>query len=280
MTTHQMLAKVRDLPPISTAALQLVSLLDKPEASNEDIIRVLRQDSVLTAKLLRVCNSSALALKEQVTSVDQAVLLLGYAQIFRTVMAIALRGPLSVPMPAPTPENANLWRHCLLAATAAEMLVGDGMDFGVDSSTAFTAGLLHDIGKLITNQFLTEEYSGAMQRRIAEGMPPVQAEREVWGTDHAEVGTGLMYLWRLPEAIVEAVARHHQPVLKPRPRLSALACFANCIAHQADLQLLRNPGSENMDDLCVALDFNPKATEEFVKRVQQSVEATDSASAF
>lgn len=233
MTAHQMLAKVRDLPPVSTAALQLISLLDQTETPNEDIIRVLRQDSVLTAKLLRLCNSSAMALSEKVTSVDQAVFLLGRVQIFQMVMALAFRGPLTVPLRANPAETAALWHHSLSAAIAAERAVGEGLKLDVGDSEAFTVGLLHDIGKLVTTQFATEETSNAMRALVARGLSGVEAEREIWGTDHAEVGTGLLYLWRLPEEIVEAVARHHQPVLAPHPRLSALACFANRAAHLA-----------------------------------------------
>jgi putative nucleotidyltransferase with HDIG domain len=280
MTAHQMLAKVRDLPPISSAALELVTLLDKPDVSNDDIIRALRQDGVLTVKLLRMCNSSAMALKEKVTSVDQAVLLVGYAQIFRMVMAIALRGPLSIPFPAPSPESATLWRHSLLAATSAELAVNHGLDIGVDSSTAFTVGLLHDIGKLITTQFLTEENSTAMRQLIFEGMTPVAAEREIWGADHAEVGTGLMYLWRLPEVIVEAVALHHRPALTPRPRLSAVACLANHIAHRTEVHLPLGSVGEDLTELCSALRLSQDKVEALVVETRESVETTFLATAF
>src|SRR5438093_1490187 len=85
MTAHQMLAKVRNLPPISMAALELAGLLDGAETNNEELVAVLKRDSVLTAKLLRACNSAALALNEPVASVDQAVFVLGHNQISQMV---------------------------------------------------------------------------------------------------------------------------------------------------------------------------------------------------
>ena len=99
MTAHEMVAKVRNLPPVSHAALKLVSLLDQPDAGNDEVVDVLKNDSVLTAKLLRACNAPAVGLAEPVTSVDQAVLILGHNQIMQMVTALAFGGPMSVQLP-------------------------------------------------------------------------------------------------------------------------------------------------------------------------------------
>jgi putative nucleotidyltransferase with HDIG domain len=233
MTASQMLAKVRTLPPISNAALELGRLLGRVDSSNEDVVRILKQDPVLTAKLLRACNSSALGLKQRIASVDQALLILGHGQVFQMVTALAFRDPLAAPLPAYGLQNNDLWRHCLLSAKAGEIAVADGLDVGIDRSMAFTIGLLHDLGKLITGEFLTRQALIAIREHVVEGYPPVQAEREVLGTDHAEVGATLLYLWRLPEPLIEAISLHHQPVLQPEPRPSALAWLADRLAHLA-----------------------------------------------
>jgi putative nucleotidyltransferase with HDIG domain len=228
-----MLAKVRDLPRISRAALQLGNMLGCPEIDNEQVVRVLKQDSVLTAKLLRACNSPALGLKKGVASVDQAVLILGHNEVSQMVTALAFGGCLAMPLRAYGLAADDLWRHSLLAATAAQIVVTGGLDFEVDSSVAFTVGLLHDIGKLITNEFLTRQSSLALRRQITQGRSLVEAERDVLGTDHCEVGAALLYIWRLPDPIVEAVGLHHQKVLQLQPQLPVLACFANALAHRA-----------------------------------------------
>lgn len=232
MTAHEMVAKVRSLPPVSHAALRLVSLLDRPDASNNEVVEVLKNDSVLTAKLLRACNSPAVGLAEKVTSVDQAVLILGYNQILQMVTALAFGGAMSVQLPGYAIEAEELWRHSLIAASSAELLVKSGVGIG-EPAAAFTVGMLHDIGKLVMAQFLTEESQAAVRSRIAAGMASADAERETFGADHAEVGACLLYLWRLPEEIVEAVANHHRPAFEPELRLSAVAHVANCLAHLA-----------------------------------------------
>jgi putative nucleotidyltransferase with HDIG domain len=230
MTAHEMVAKARSLPPVSQAALKLVALLDRPDAGNEQVVEVLKHDSVLTAKLLRACNSPAMGLEEPVTSVDQAVFFLGHNQIFQLVTTLAFGGAMAVELPGYSIQASELWRHSLIAASAAEIVIRNDVEVA-DAATGFTAGLLHDIGKLVMGQLLDDELRSAIRGRIAMGRASSEAEREVVGTDHAEVGACLLHVWRVPEEIVEAVANHHHPVLEPAVRLSAVAYIANCLAH-------------------------------------------------
>src|ERR1700743_384439 len=152
MTAYELVAKVKNLPPISQAALQLVNLLDEPAVSNEDVEQVLKDDNALTAKLLGALTSPYLGLEEPVSSVDQAVLILGHHQILHIVLTLAFGGAMAVPLTGYAVEANELWRHSLTSATAAEFLVSNAFDLNVDPPVAFTVGLLHDIGKLVLNQ--------------------------------------------------------------------------------------------------------------------------------
>jgi putative nucleotidyltransferase with HDIG domain len=234
MTASQIVAKTKHLPPVSQAALRLVGLLGQAEVSNEDIVHVLKYDNVLTAKLLRACNSPIYGLQEPVASVDQAVLLLGHNQLLQIVLNLAFGSAMAVPLPGYAVAASELWRHSLITAAAAETALNQGLPVEADPAVAFTAGLLHDIGKLILNEALTVEAQFAIRKRVSEAQQSrVVAEKEVTGTDHAEVGACLLQQWRLPETILEAVAHHHQPALEPKPRLSAVIHLANCLAHLA-----------------------------------------------
>ena len=231
-TAFEMISSVKNLPPVSQAALRLVSLLDQPTVSNDDVVQVLKYDNVLTAKLLRACNSPYFGLEEPVRSVDQAVLILGHQQILHIVLTLAFGGAMMTPLPGYAVEANELWHHSLITATAGEVVASDFSEMNVEPSVAFTAGLLHDIGKLVMGQTLTPEMQQAIRSLIARGnISRVDAERQVLGTDHAEVGASLLQSWRLPEDIVEAVAHHHAPVLQPSPRFSVVTHVANCIAH-------------------------------------------------
>jgi putative nucleotidyltransferase with HDIG domain len=277
MTARELVTKVKHLPPVSHAALRLVSLLGQPLASNEDVVQVLRFDNVLTAKLLRACNSPALGLREPVASIDQAVLILGHNQILQMVLNLAFGTAMAVPLPGYAVAASELWRHSLITAAASEAAIVSGVGFDADPAVAFTAGLLHDIGKLVLNEVLTVEAQFSIRQLISSaGRSRVEAEQEVTGTDHAEVGACLLTDWRLPEDIIEAVAHHHRPAVQPRLRLSALVHLANCVAHLAGSA----PGWEAYavradDQVAAALNLSPTILETLVLNVQDSFERMD-----
>lgn len=275
MSPQDLVAQMRNLPPVSQAALKLVSLLDQPAVSNDEVVEVLKHDSVLTAKLLRACNSPALGLAEPVNSVDQAVFMLGYNQLLQMVTTLAFGGAMVVPLPGYTIAAQELWRHSLIAAAAAEILVAEQPHLA-EPATAFTVGLLHDIGKLVLGQCLDPASTQAVRRLIAEGLSGAEAEKAALGTDHAEVGARLLQLWRLPEDLIEAVANHHHPTANPRPQLSVVAHLANCLAHLAGA----TPGWEayalRTDPQVVQhLALTPEKLEHLLIRVRESFERMD-----
>ncbi len=234
MTALELVTKVKSLPPVSYAALKLVNLLEQASVSNDEVVQVLKCDNVLTAKLLRACNSPYFGLEEPVSSVDQAVFLLGHQQILHIVLTLAFGSAMVVPLPGYAVEANELWRHSLVTATAAETVVTEIPELNVDPAVAFTVGLLHDIGKLVLGQVLTPDFQADIHRQVElEKISRSEAEKVVLGTDHGEVGACLLQDWHLPGNIVEAVAHHHQPVLEPRPQLSVVTHLANSIAHLA-----------------------------------------------
>src|SRR5581483_5357662 len=145
MTPNELVQKVKNLPPVSHAALKLVSLIDQSEVDNNEIVQVLKYDDVLTAKLLRACNSSYFGLEEAVSSVDQAVFILGHQQILHIVLTLAFGSTMTISTPAHLLKVNELWQHSLVSATASEVLLDNVHSLNEEKSVAFTASLLHDI---------------------------------------------------------------------------------------------------------------------------------------
>ena len=277
MTAQELVAKVKNLPPVPHAALKLVSLLDQPAVSNTEVVQALRCDNVLTAKLLRACNSPYFGLAEPVGSVDQAVFILGHQQILHIVLTIAFGSAMVVPLPGYAVEASELWRHSLVTATASEMIANEFPDLNVEPPVAFTVGLLHDIGKLVLSQTLTADLQAEIRRQIEhEKFARSEAEKAVLGTDHGEVGAVLLHGWHLPDELVEAVANHHQPVFKPRPQLSVAAHLANCLAHLAGSA----PGWDGYavrisSEVVTSLAITPEQIEQLVFSVRESSERVE-----
>jgi putative nucleotidyltransferase with HDIG domain len=245
MTAIALVQKVKNFPPVSQAALKMISLLDNAVVDNEDIVQMLKYDNVLTAKLLKACNAPSFGQQEPVASVDQAVFILGHQQIHHIVMTLAFGSVMTVSSLAYTMEVNELWEHSVVSATASEIALDHVPQLKANPSVAFTASLLHDIGKLVFGQALSAEQLREI-RDLAERkqISGTEAEKEILGVDHSETGAVLLKSWKLPESIVEAVANHHQPVTKPEPRLSTLVHIANGLAHHAN-----PPPGQSMHDL-------------------------------
>jgi putative nucleotidyltransferase with HDIG domain len=232
MTAAEIISQVKELPMVSETARKLATLLNQPDTHRDDLIQTIRCDNVMTAKLLRVCNSAQSGLQSEVASVDQAVLLLGDDALYRLVCAIGFGGAMGFGLPGYAVEANGLWGHSLSAGMGAEYLAAVEAFGHFQPSIAFTAGLLHDIGKLVLNQILTPKSRTEIRAMIsAQSRSRVEAEKAVLGADHAEVGACLLQNWHLPEIIIEAVANHHAPTMRPAVRLSAVIYLADCAAH-------------------------------------------------
>jgi len=277
MNAETLIAQITDLPTPSPVIIKLMDLLHQTDVENEQVVRVVKSDGALCAKVLAACNSAAFGLAEPVASVEQAVFYLGYQQIFRIILALGVGKSLARALPAYLIDEQELWRHSLTAAVASEVMMAEGSSLEIEPSVAYTAGLLHDIGKLVLNQFLTPDSVTAIRSLVeSQQHSRVEAERAILETDHAEVGASLLKSWRLPEIIVEAVAHHHRPVLTPRPRLSAVVHVADCLAHQ----LSSSPGWDayalRVDERAVSsLGFSPEKIERLLISAHASLHCVE-----
>jgi putative nucleotidyltransferase with HDIG domain len=268
MTADQIIAGTKELPVVSETARKLTIQLNQPDLHRDELAKTLRCDNVLTAKLLRVCNSAECGAREPILSIDQALLILGDNMVFRMVCSIGFAGALGFAAPGYASEANGLWIHSLNTGVGAEYLAGVELFNDFPSATAFTAGLLHDIGKTVINQVLTPRDRAAIRNKIAEqSLSRIEAEKAVLGADHCEVGACLLKKWALPETIVEAVANHHAPVIKPAIQLSALVYLANSAAHFSNTA----PGWET--SLMESNIASAKALGLDVKKVEQIVAA-------
>ncbi|WP_414662186.1 HDOD domain-containing protein [Horticoccus sp. 23ND18S-11] len=232
MKAGELIARVRHLRSPSPSVTRLVAMLSSSETGNDEIVQVVRQDGVLCAKLLALCNSAALG-GSSIGSVEQAIFYLGYREVYRLVLSLGFGAALAPALPGYAMEPGALWRHSLLTAYITDPVLEALPAGGADASFAYTAGLVHDIGKIVLDHALDAVTKTAIREQIErDHCALIEAERDIIGSDHAEVGARLLESWRLPSVIVEAVANHHAPALLPRPRLSAVVHVADMLAHQ------------------------------------------------
>jgi len=212
---------VEALPPLPAVALRVMEVAQNPKSSASDLALVVSSDPGLSGRLLRVVNSAAYRRSREVTSVQEALVTLGFVQARNMAISSAIAGAYS-----PDALNAlfrieTFWRHSIAVAFKAAELAGQNRRLDVPS--AFTAGILHNMGRLAMFYADPAALDQAVAEAIARSVPIEQTERDLLGYDHAEVGGQLAAKWRLPEPIREAIANHHNEAV---PEGSLAGCVA------------------------------------------------------
>lgn len=223
--------QLRDLPSLSAVVVELLSSMEQDDIDAHVLGAKIAMDQSLTAKTLRLANSSFYGMSSKVTSIHQAIAVLGVHSIRTLVTACAVTD--SFPAGASTDFNfKGFWRHSVGTAVCAKLLAPH---LKLNPEAAFTAGLLHDIGTLVLATRLPQQYAQMLAYRREHDCYIAEAEQAVFGTDHAAVGSALAAHWRFPEAMQHAVAEHHSCDAGQPPSLALLVHVANIVAHALDL---------------------------------------------
>ena len=220
------------LPSMPSVLLELVQALQSPYCSVQRLGEIVSQDPGLTAKLLQLVNSAFFGLARHVSHAETAVLLLGVSTIRSLALGLHLFSAFR-PIDRPGFSAREIWLHSLRVGQLARKVVEQQGGNERLMEEAFTAGLLHDVRKLIMAQYFSERYLANVEAAQKGECPLVGQERATFGATHAEVGAYLLDLWGLPVSLVEAVALHHEPAqIRMSNGAAATAVYlANLIEH-------------------------------------------------
>ena len=225
---YKLLREVKTLPPSPQVLPKVLDALRHEQTTLEEVGELISLDPVLTAKLLHYCNSVYFSGREPVSSVPEAIGRVGFQTIFALVSAVSGSKAFSLP-PGSGLDGAQLWKHSLTTAFACKFIAED---IDADANLLFTAGLLHDIGKVVLAQAKGAEYGNLLSKTPA-GANATALEKSAYGFTHADVGACLMDTWKLPVLLVEAVRCHHQPSSAGGvKKLAAGVCVGNALAHR------------------------------------------------
>lgn len=234
ITPDMIVSRLKQLPTLSTATVRLADLARDERSGAADFEKVIRPDPALTANLLRIVNSAYFGLRSRAESVRQAVTLLGLRRTSEVAAAAGFAPIIPARLPGYEVDSATFWLHSVAVAVLSERLA---IELSVTRpDLTFTAGLLHDLGKLAIGVFVAES-SGEILAKVRGGRPFVSAERDVLGVDHGEVGEAVAKAWKLPEAVEDAARWHHAPGRAPERnrRLVDLVHLADALAHALGL---------------------------------------------
>ncbi len=223
--------QMRALPSFPTLYLDIMREIESPNSSTQGIAKIIAKDPGITAKILQVANSAALGLPEKVSDPVDAVQQLGMTTVRSLVLSAQVYGSYA-PGRLKGFSAEALWTHLMKCGDLARTLMRREHAEFTDSEDAFTAGMLHDMGKLMLADSLPDDFGRALKLAADEKIALPEAEMEIFGATHAGLAAYLLGLWGLPTPIVEAVAFHHTPEKSDLKKCSALTAVhvANSLA--------------------------------------------------
>jgi putative nucleotidyltransferase with HDIG domain len=263
----EILSKISTISTMPPAAAEAARLLKDPEANIKEITKAIEYDPGMASNILRMANSAYYGFSGSISSVREAIVRLGTNAIFQMVVSWAFSPLAQQNVPGYELPTGQLWEHSLAVAVGAEQLAWD-LDMK-SPAYIFTAGLLHDIGKIVLGGFVEVDIAPIMELVKNEKVSFEVAEQEVLGIDHSETGAALLESWNLPQDVAEVCRWHHQPEWHSGKML------AIDLVHVADTMCLMGGIGAGIDaafyrtspEVSRRLNLSLVATEEIISRI-------------
>ena len=222
---------LQELPSLPAVVMELLSSIDQENVDISVLAKKVSHDQALTAKTLRLANSSLYGLQVKVTTIQQAITFLGFQTTRNLITAAAVTGCFPEGQ-CPGFDDKAFWRHSIATAACAKVLARR-MRFNQDY--AFTAGLLHDIGRLVLVSGYPALYQQVLVHRAENDCYVLESEREILGVDHVAAGVALAEHWNFSDTMKVAIAHHHDPDMAGAGFLATIVHVANSIVHALDI---------------------------------------------
>jgi HD-like signal output (HDOD) protein len=276
----QRIQNILQLVPFPAVAMGVVQLVDNPKTSAAKLGDVISKDQALAAKVLKVANSPFYGFPKQISTINFAIVVLGFETLKEIVLSVSLASSLANKLDKEF-DLEKFWKHSLLTGIIPKHLA---KDFGYRvAGEAFTAGLLHDVGLLVIAQYFKKEFQTIVQIGKRGEFPFEQIERRfLENSTHFEIGAWLAEKWNFPDQLIEAISFHHQPHLAPKnPQLPALVFLAELICHKLGIENIEYADhdrtfTENLKDVLNILKLdesflNDAFIETYKSRIQADI---------
>ena len=203
------LKRIRDLPTLPTVVHDIMRMTADEFTSAGDLVNVILSDQSLTANLLKVANSPIYGVPKRIESVRQAVVLLGFSEVHNIALSASVFSTMHRTSGQAVFDRKRFWSHSYLVAYLTREMYERPNP--LHPATYFTTGLLHDIGKVVLDQYLPDDFSTINEMIRSRAVTSTEAETQVLGATHAEIGSLLLQRWRLPLEQAAAIRHHHAP---------------------------------------------------------------------
>ncbi len=206
--TKLILSNVYNLPAMSGAMMEVAKLLDDPNTNSQTLSKIISKDQGIATKILSISNSPLYGLRRKVSTIDFAILVIGFTEIKNIILALSLMESFK----NKTDKNLDqkvFWLHSFITANAAKR-IAEELRYD-NPGKAFIIGLLHDLGIPVIHKYFHSSFIEIAESNSNNNIPFAQAEIERLGYTHAEIGSFLSNKWNLPETICDSIEHHHVP---------------------------------------------------------------------
>ena len=200
--------KVKSLPTLPDVIHKVLSLVQGEDATAKTLGDLIAYDQAISARLLKVANSAYYGFMREIATVQHAIVALGFREVKSLVLGITVFDAMKQSGQETSIMREQFWMHSVGCALAGQIICKKVE--GVDADIAFTSSILHDIGKLVLDGFFTSEYKDVLEKVRMNGVSVVEAEAEMMGFTHADVGGWLCERWKFPTTLISPVRFHHQ----------------------------------------------------------------------
>ncbi len=205
----RIISKMQDIKSFPQFVLETMRKLNDPESNAADVAKSLSRDEGLVLRILKLANSAAYGMTRNISNISEAIALLGYKSVSNIILAATVYSAMDKGLSGYALDRGELWKHSLMVAYTSRHLAK--LTEKVSTEDAYVGGLLHDIGKVILNDYVRFGYGIIVKMVEEKHIPFTEAEWQVLGFDHAMIGEILVSKWDMPEAYRVAVAYHHKP---------------------------------------------------------------------
>ena len=216
---QQVVAEYKDIPPMPNVMVKALSVIKNPSTGIAELAKIMQVDQAISAKTLSLVNSAFYGFRQQITSIQKALVVLGMMKAKNIIMSLALKQMMT------TQGSRELWEHSIKCAVAAEILAKEFKVINPDD--AFVIGFLHDIGKILLNSRNPLKYSKVRYLAQQGNRSLVELEDAQFGTNHCVLGALISKKWQLPVILTNCIRYHHDPVQSSLPTVCGIVYCAD-----------------------------------------------------
>jgi len=258
------ISRVRPIPQI---ALKIVRMINSEEYTMSKIAMEIRKDQVIGAKVIQLCNSAFGGLSNRIKSIDQGLVLLGEKALLKIVLQSSVEVYFQEIGQGYSLTKGGLYYHALATATVSEYLANQTGKEKPD--IAYTAGLLHDIGKVVLDQYVAQIFPTFFERVFTDKQNLSEVEEKLIGINHMQAGSRLAELWDLPDVLQESIAFHHSPEkAKGYPDVTHIVYLADFILSRYHMgHEIERMDTDNFNDRLAKIGLKPQNFSELINNL-------------